>query len=259
MAMEMTTVTIPTPSNADHTDHNLPELTLDRRTSNTQTETAPEFGRIRSNTIEAEINDNPSPEVDRVRSNAIEAEMNNDNAASPTTTELAGASSPTTCTSPSMQSPAPDPRSPSIPTFSPSFSRARSNTIEQLNHENLTWTILGKSTLLTFIALTTSEICLVLAGVLELEALWTSIDSMVNCWCVMLIFAIHRKIYRIGCERLQNKIITSQCISCCSCNCCCPIIPDINEEEVKEKDGKNAKDTQEDPDHTADAVDTVSV
>ena len=98
------------------------------------------------------------------------------------------------------------PPSPTMPSFVPSFSRKKSNPLDglQLNHNNLTWKILGKSTLLTFIALASSEICLVLAGVLELEALWTSIDSVVNCWCVMLIFAIHKKIYAFGCEKLQN-------------------------------------------------------
>ena len=96
------------------------------------------------------------------------------------------------------------------------------------------WQILGKSTLLTFIALVSSEICLLLAGILEVEALWTSIDTMVNCWCVMLIFAAHRDLYKLGCEKLQHKIITIRCISCCSCNCCCAIIPNQIDKNKKE-------------------------
>eukprot|EP01084_Bolivina_argentea_P063695 116246_1 len=46
--------------------------------------------------------------------------------------------------------------------------------------------ILSKSTLLSFIALFTTEICLVLIGIIGYPAIWISVDAIINGWCVIL-------------------------------------------------------------------------
>ena len=52
-----------------------------------------------------------------------------------------------------------------------------------------TYRLLSKSTLLTFIALFTTVVTLVLAAILGLASMFTAIDSVVNCWWYV-IFAI---------------------------------------------------------------------
>ena len=89
--------------------------------------------------------------------------------------------------------------------------------------DDSTWTMLQRSTLLTFITLFTSQIAIGLGAVLKLEALWTAVDSMVNCWCVMLIFVVHDGFYNKCCGKMQNKIVTVGFMRCWSCNCCCRI------------------------------------
>eukprot|EP01084_Bolivina_argentea_P207948 354691_1 len=79
--------------------------------------------------------------------------------------------------------------------------------------------ILTKSTILTFIALLSTELSLLLMGSIGLTTLWVSLDSMINCWCVFTMFAVHKKLYLNICGKLES-IISYKCLLCCSCHCC---------------------------------------
>ena len=124
--------------------------------------------------------------------------------------------------------------------------------------DNSTWIMLQRSTLLTFITLFTSQIAIGLGAVLKLEALWCSIDSMVNCWCIMLIFVVHDKIYNVLCGKLQDKIITVGFMGCWSCNCCCQI-RDASKIVDDEKTKQNEKEIVEKVVDTPSTISTISV
>ena len=82
--------------------------------------------------------------------------------------------------------------------------------------------IAKKSTLLTLSAILTTILSLIVIGFLGQSSMCAAIDSMVNCWCIMLMFAIHNKLYNIICGKTE-LLIHSKCLSCYSCNCCCRI------------------------------------
>ena len=82
--------------------------------------------------------------------------------------------------------------------------------------------VLKRSTLLTTIALFTTSLSLVIAGILGLSGMWISSDSMVNCWCIMLMFRFYDKIYIICCNRMEF-CVSINCLKYYSCNCFCTI------------------------------------
>mmetsp|Transcript_45781 Transcript_45781/g.40996 ORF Transcript_45781/g.40996 Transcript_45781/m.40996 type:complete len:441 (-) Transcript_45781:86-1408(-) len=87
-----------------------------------------------------------------------------------------------------------------------------------------TWKVLQKFTLLTVLAITTTLASLVFAVLFEIAPIWISIDMMINCWCVMLMFHSHHGLYKIMCLRLQKCAISRICLTICACNCgCCKI------------------------------------
>merc|ERR1711902_160910 len=93
---------------------------------------------------------------------------------------------------------------------------------ENVSKDDILWGILVKSTMLTFIALITTETSLILMMVLGVSTIWISIDCMVNCWCIMLMFAVHKPLYFKMCGRLE-PLISNKCLLCYSCHCCCKI------------------------------------
>ncbi len=93
--------------------------------------------------------------------------------------------------------------------------------IDVMVHDCDTWKVLQKFTLLTVFAIATTFASLALAVLLELGGLWVSIDMMINCWCVILMFHSHRGLYQIMCLRLQKCAISRTCLTICACNCCC--------------------------------------
>ena len=105
--------------------------------------------------------------------------------------------------------------------------------------------ILNKSTLLTCMALGTNELCLLLSGMLGFTSLWSSLNSMVNCWCIMLMFTCHDKMFEKLCGRCKG-VVNTTCLNCYSCNWLCRIIVP-EKEEVKDKD----MDVKQVPDLTA--------
>ena len=124
----------------------------------------------------------------------------------------------------------PSPTLPSTKNVTPvpitNIKRSNSNRkiMNVMMQDTMIWKALNKFTLLTFISVFTTLISIILAGIFELAALWISIDTIINCWCVLLCFKVHRKMYRFICCGNGRNLIGVKCLSWYSCNCCCPII-----------------------------------
>eukprot|EP01084_Bolivina_argentea_P302410 521977_1 len=82
--------------------------------------------------------------------------------------------------------------------------------------------ILTKSTMLAFIAIITNELALVFTAIFLLPSLWTVINSVVNCWCIILMFAVHSNCYNVICKKFTT-CVTIKCLYCFACDCCCKI------------------------------------
>ena len=114
--------------------------------------------------------------------------------------------------------------------------KERKSTILDVIQQDTTWRVLTKSTLLSFIALFTTEMSLILSGILiEYASIWCAIDTVINCWCVLLMFATHNGLYFVMCRKCE-KCINVGWLSCYSCHCCCKIqtIHAMNEEKPKD-------------------------
>eukprot|EP01084_Bolivina_argentea_P237920 399745_1 len=107
--------------------------------------------------------------------------------------------------------------------------------IDTFKNENMfwSWDALNKFTLLAIIAICTTLTSLILSAVFELSSLWISIDTMINTWCVLLLFSPYKKLYVSICKTCQNCCITDRCLSLYGCNCgCCKIETPLNVQKV---------------------------
>eukprot|EP01084_Bolivina_argentea_P250532 419796_1 len=90
--------------------------------------------------------------------------------------------------------------------------------------KDITWTIVTKSTLLSMIALISSISFIVLVGTIFLFKTFlgtiSSIDAIINVWCVMLMFSTHKKLYDKICKRMEC-CVSIKCLSYYSCTACC--------------------------------------
>eukprot|EP01084_Bolivina_argentea_P172544 298903_1 len=80
--------------------------------------------------------------------------------------------------------------------------------------------IARKSIILTLVALITTPVSLICAAIFGLTPLWTTMDSIINVWCVVLIFGINHRLFEILCGSLESKISIT-CLSWCTCFICC--------------------------------------
>ena len=84
----------------------------------------------------------------------------------------------------------------------------------------MSWRIATKSTYLTCVALLSTPLCIgLLVFIHHHTTILLSIDSMINCWCIMLMINTSKKIYDKLCVRMEHRIITTKCILYYSCNC----------------------------------------
>eukprot|EP01084_Bolivina_argentea_P258163 435124_1 len=95
-----------------------------------------------------------------------------------------------------------------------------------ISREDCTWDILLKSSILTFIALFTTQISLILMIVIGVSTMWVSIDSIINIWCIMLMFSVHTSLYSKICSKAES-CISYKCLLCYSYHCCYPIKREI--------------------------------
>eukprot|EP01084_Bolivina_argentea_P123941 219620_1 len=112
------------------------------------------------------------------------------------------------------------------------ITKTDSNIEVALKKDEEMWSMLRKATLLSSIALITTPLLLICVGIFGLTALFGCADGIINCYCIMLMFQVHHKLFSILCGRLQS-CVTIKCLSCFSCHLCCPIIVN-NKLELKE-------------------------
>eukprot|EP01084_Bolivina_argentea_P166116 288486_1 len=119
-----------------------------------------------------------------------------------------------------------------LPTPELSSSSSSMSNLDNVNNSNTTENILNgrmlnllkKSTGLTFIALFTTELSLLLSGVLGIQIIWTTLDSSVNCLCIILMFQMHRKIYKMLLfDKCIGNCVSIKCLVCYSCAYCCQV------------------------------------
>jgi len=93
------------------------------------------------------------------------------------------------------------------------------------SNDDIDFRIMLKVTVLTFVAAFSTEFCVALTAVLGVPSLWAGIDSMVNSWCLILIFDIYDDLFRLYpmCCGLCEKLLCFQCILCYSCHWCCAV------------------------------------
>ena len=103
---------------------------------------------------------------------------------------------------------------------SKSVTAKRMKSIDNINEQDSTFKILKKSTLLTFIALLSTHISILISAFIGLSNPLSALDSVINGWCCMLMFARYHGIYITLCGKME-KCITVQCLSCYTCNYCC--------------------------------------
>merc|ERR1712228_539165 len=95
------------------------------------------------------------------------------------------------------------------------------------NHaaDKMYFRIMKRSTVLTFVASMSAHLFMVLTVTLGAPIIWVLCGSMVNAWCLVLIFGIYDDIFHLyncccgACERLMCY----ECIVCCACNHCCRV------------------------------------
>eukprot|EP00488_Nonionellina_sp_1-RS-2012_P003108 TRINITY_DN6347_c0_g1_i1.p1 TRINITY_DN6347_c0_g1~~TRINITY_DN6347_c0_g1_i1.p1 ORF type:complete len:131 (-),score=22.31 TRINITY_DN6347_c0_g1_i1:202-594(-) len=115
---------------------------------------------------------------------------------------------------------------------------------EQIQKVN-TLSILRKSTFLTYIAIFSTQILIMIGAIFEIGAILASIDCVINAWCIMLIFNRYQSLYDRLCGQCEGRL-TIGCLAFCACTCCCDItdgksqlnLSTIAEKEVQSDDTK---------------------
>jgi len=108
--------------------------------------------------------------------------------------------------------------------------------------------LLVKITVLTTFSIFSTFSVYVLVFVFELGSFWTLLDSMLNCWCAVLLFAEHQKLYTLMCGKVQTCCFKTNCLSCCSCHCCCRIQATaitIHDKDQNNKSEQNENESEE--------------
>ena len=90
---------------------------------------------------------------------------------------------------------------------------------------NRIFKVMMKSTVLQFVAMLSSQSLVILMMVMGVASLWAAIDSVVNCWCLVLMFDLYDDLFRLYpfCCGLCEKLMCYHCIVCYSCHCCCRV------------------------------------
>jgi len=97
-----------------------------------------------------------------------------------------------------------------------------STTAPSATVETKTMKIARKSTVLTVVALISSELALCCIVLTKIVHIWLAVDCVINGWCIMLIFQVHSRMFDAMCC-LCHTLVDTRCLSCYSCHCCCRI------------------------------------
>merc|ERR1719242_1175347 len=92
-----------------------------------------------------------------------------------------------------------------------------------LEADQLFFKIMVKSTVLTFVAMVSTQITIILCWILGIPTLWLALDSVINSWCMILIFDLYDELFNLypRCCCLCEKVVSYYCIAACACNCFC--------------------------------------
>eukprot|EP01084_Bolivina_argentea_P303755 524529_1 len=104
---------------------------------------------------------------------------------------------------------------------------------------NQMYRTLIRSSLLSFIALLTTQTSILLMAIIGLDSIWMSLDFMVNGWCVVLMFSAHNTMYTLLCGYCE-RMISMKCISCISCACWFKIKPTTITVDTKSVDNSTS-------------------
>eukprot|EP01084_Bolivina_argentea_P084736 153203_1 len=77
--------------------------------------------------------------------------------------------------------------------------------------------LMRKTNLLAVIAIVTTGISLIFLSFLP-GVVWTVLDSMINMWCILLVFQSYDHIYIFMC-RYADRAISNRCLTSCACRC----------------------------------------
>lgn len=87
------------------------------------------------------------------------------------------------------------------------------------NHHSMSWFMLQKSAVCTFITLVSTPWSILMGYFLKITGLWAAIDLIICSWMVMLIFGKHDRIYSRFCRRCESLLWTP-CLYYYTCFCC---------------------------------------
>eukprot|EP01084_Bolivina_argentea_P015638 29314_1 len=97
--------------------------------------------------------------------------------------------------------------------------------IDIISRDPIAFMAVNKFTVLTLVSIISTVFSLILCGVFGLVFLWMIMDTMINSAAIMLVFIVHHKVYKKLCFKVQNMVMSTECISCYSCYYCCQIEP----------------------------------
>eukprot|EP01084_Bolivina_argentea_P313247 542438_1 len=102
--------------------------------------------------------------------------------------------------------------------------------------------VMRKTNLLGIIAILTTQFSLIISTFFP-GNLWTIIDSMANCWCILLMFQHYNKIFDCLCQCLLC-FISDECLTICACyfgHCCMNEIEENIQVEMVDSDSHGTK------------------
>merc|ERR1712113_619676 len=79
--------------------------------------------------------------------------------------------------------------------------------------------------------------------ILSFGPFWTSLDSVINVWCILLSFGHSdklNKVYNGICGRCHACFGWKQCLLCFACNCCLPV-PQVSNDVVQKKESEETQ------------------
>ncbi len=71
-------------------------------------------------------------------------------------------------------------------------------------------------TVLATFSIFTTLFTYVVIFIFELGSFWMIQDTMINSWCVILLFEVNIRIYNFMCGLMEKCCIESKLLSCCS-------------------------------------------
>eukprot|EP01084_Bolivina_argentea_P158111 275462_1 len=101
--------------------------------------------------------------------------------------------------------------------------RQQNNILDTIMRNEKLYNLLIKITLLAVIAILSTVTSIILVGIFEIGAFFIMIDTMIDVWCAMLLFACNDRLYNVICGEIRACVVGIGCVKICSCTYCCKI------------------------------------